>query len=64
MSEIRKVSVVGGGTMGNGIAHVCAQNGLHVTLVDVDQGALDAARATIARNMDRQVRKELLSEED
>ena len=64
MSEIRKVSVVGGGTMGNGIAHVCAQNGLHVTLVDVDQGALDAARATIARNMDRQVRKELISEED
>jgi 3-hydroxybutyryl-CoA dehydrogenase len=50
--------------MGNGIAHVCAQNGLDVTLVDVDQGALDAALATIGKNMDRQVRKEILSAED
>jgi len=64
MGEIRRVSVVGGGTMGNGIAHVCAQNGLGVTLVDVDQGALDAALTTIAKNMDRQVRKEILSAEE
>ena len=64
MGEIRRVSVVGGGTMGNGIAHVCAQNGLGVTLVDVDQGALEAALTTIAKNMDRQVRKEILSAEE
>ncbi len=50
--------------MGNGIAHVCAQNGLGVTLVDVDQGALEAALTTIAKNMDRQVRKEILSAEE
>lgn len=54
---IRKVAVVGSGTMGNGIAHVCAGSGLEVTLVDVDGEALDSAMRTIAGNMDRQVRK-------
>jgi 3-hydroxybutyryl-CoA dehydrogenase len=58
------VSVIGAGTMGNGIAHVFAQHGHEVTLVDVDRGRLDAALGTIAKNLDRQVKKELLSEEE
>jgi len=64
MSEIQRVTVIGGGTMGNGIAHVCAQAGLSVVLVDVDRGVLDAALATIAKNLDRQVKKELLTPEE
>jgi 3-hydroxybutyryl-CoA dehydrogenase len=56
-----KVTVIGGGTMGNGIAHVCAQAGLDVVLVDMNQDVLDAAIATISRNLDRQVKKELLT---
>jgi 3-hydroxybutyryl-CoA dehydrogenase len=64
MGDIQHVTVVGGGTMGNGIAHVCAQAGLDVVLVDVDQAALDVGLSTIARNMDRQVKKELLSAEE
>jgi len=55
------VSVIGAGTMGNGIAHVFAQHGHEVTLIDVDEARLDGGLATIARNLDRQVRKELLS---
>ena len=58
------VSVIGAGTMGNGIAHVFAQHGHEVTLVDVDEARLDGALATIARNLDRQVKKELLTEEE
>jgi 3-hydroxybutyryl-CoA dehydrogenase len=56
-----KVTVIGGGTMGNGIAHVCAQAGLDVVLVDMNQDVLDAAIATISRNLARQVKKELLT---
>jgi 3-hydroxybutyryl-CoA dehydrogenase len=54
---MRRVTVIGGGTMGNGIAHVCAQGGLDVTLVDVDGDALDRAMATIRKNLERQARK-------
>ncbi len=50
--------------MGNGIAHVFAQGGHHVTLVDIAQGSLDKALATIARNMDRQVAKGAMAEAD
>ena len=64
MNEIQRVTVIGGGTMGNGIAHVCAQAGLPVVLVDLDQGVLDSALATISRNLDRQVKKELLTAEE
>ena len=59
--EIRKVTVIGSGTMGNGIAHVCAQSGLDVALVDLDDGLLERAGDTIARNLDRQVKKEILT---
>jgi 3-hydroxybutyryl-CoA dehydrogenase len=62
--DIKKVTVVGGGQMGNGIAHVFAQSGFEATLVDVDAGVLEKAVATVGKNMDRQVKKGGLSEED
>ena len=64
MAEIKKVAVIGAGTMGNGIVHVFAQNGFDVTMVDVRQEALDQARATIRGNMDRQIKKGALAEAD
>jgi len=48
---VSRIGVVGGGTMGNGIAHVFAQFGHDTTLVDVTQDALDGARATIEKNL-------------
>ena len=62
MTEIRKVAVIGAGTMGNGIVHVFAQCGYPTTMIDVRSEALDAARQTISANMDRQVKKALLSD--
>ncbi|MBK6900102.1 MAG: 3-hydroxybutyryl-CoA dehydrogenase [bacterium] len=59
-----KVAVIGGGTMGNGIVHVFAQYGHDVTLIDLDRGALDRALGTIARNLDRQVKKGALADAD
>ncbi len=59
-----KVSVIGGGTMGNGIAHVFAQNGNDVNLIDIDQSCLDRAVATIEKNLGRQVKKEKISAAD
>jgi 3-hydroxybutyryl-CoA dehydrogenase len=61
---MKQVAVVGAGTMGNGIAHVFAQHGTPVTLVDVDQGQLERALKTIRANMDRQVKKQALTEAD
>ncbi|MCW5898334.1 MAG: 3-hydroxybutyryl-CoA dehydrogenase [Flavobacteriales bacterium] len=58
-----KISVIGAGQMGNGIAHVFAQSGHGVTLIDIAQANLDKALANIARNMDRQVAKGGLTEE-
>jgi 3-hydroxybutyryl-CoA dehydrogenase len=58
------ISVIGAGQMGNGIAHVFAQNGHQVTLIDIAQAGLDKGVATIARNLDRQVAKGTLSEAD
>jgi 3-hydroxybutyryl-CoA dehydrogenase len=54
---MKRVAVVGAGTMGNGIAHVFAQHGAGVTLIDVRQDALDKGLATIRGNLDRQVKK-------
>jgi len=64
MSEIRSVAVIGAGTMGNGIVHVFAQHGYAVTMIDVREDALEAARTSIGGNMDRQIRKGSLSEAD
>ena len=60
MSE--KIAVIGAGQMGNGIVHVCAVAGYDVTMIDVNQGALDKARGTIEKNLDRQVKKGALDE--
>ncbi len=57
------ITVIGAGTMGNGIAHVFAQNGFTVTLVDVNAGQLEKALAIISKNLDRQVSKGTLTEE-
>ena len=59
-----KVAVIGAGTMGNGIAHVFAQSGHSVSLVDVNAAALERAQATIDRNLDRLVAKERITAED
>jgi len=61
--DIRNVSVIGGGTMGNGIAHVFALYGFNVVLNDVEQHFIDRALATIRQNFDRQVRKGVVSVE-
>ena len=58
------VAVIGSGTMGNGIAHVFAQHGFPVALIDISQPALDKALGTIAKNLDRQVAKGSLTEAD
>ena len=57
MADIDRVGVIGGGTMGNGIAHVFAQHGHPVVLVDVDQARLDQAVGTIRKNLERQANK-------
>ncbi len=60
---IQNVSVIGAGTMGNGIAHVFAQNGFNVNLVDVNPTQLERALTTITKNLDRQVVKGTISED-
>jgi 3-hydroxybutyryl-CoA dehydrogenase len=60
---ISRVGIVGAGQMGNGIAHVCAQVGIPVILLDVAQAPLDRALATVARNLDRQVKRGTLTAE-
>lgn len=54
---MRKIAVIGAGTMGNGIAHVFAQTGFSVSLIDVSQLQLDRALETISKNFDRQIAK-------
>lgn len=61
---MKNIAVIGSGTMGNGIAHVFAQSGYHVALIDISQDALDKALGTIGKNLDRQVAKEILTEAD
>ncbi|MEO8403952.1 MAG: 3-hydroxyacyl-CoA dehydrogenase NAD-binding domain-containing protein [Chitinophagaceae bacterium] len=60
---IQTVSVIGAGTMGNGIAHVFAQNGFTVNLIDVSKPQLDKAIAVITKNLDRQLSKASITEE-
>lgn len=61
---MQHISVIGAGTMGNGIAHVFAQKGHKVSLVDISPEGLKKGLATIEKNLDRQVKKELLTESD
>lgn len=61
---MNKVAVIGAGTMGNGIAHVFAMKGHEVHLVDISETALEKAIATIAKNLDRMVKKERISEKE
>ena len=60
---MKNISVIGAGTMGNGIAHVFAQNGFTVNLIDVNAAQLEKAIATITKNMDRQIAKGSFTEE-
>src|SRR3954470_956184 len=59
-----RIAVIGAGQMGNGIAHVFAQAGFDVTMIDVAQAALDKGRDTISKNLDRQVKKGTIAESD
>jgi 3-hydroxybutyryl-CoA dehydrogenase len=59
-----RIAVIGAGQMGNGIAHVFAQSGFDVTIVDVSEGALAKGTDTIAKNLDRQIKKGSLAESD
>jgi 3-hydroxybutyryl-CoA dehydrogenase len=59
-----RVAVVGAGQMGNGIAHVFAQSGFDVVMIDVSQDALDKGRATVAKNVERQVKKGTIPPEE
>lgn len=61
---IKKVAVVGAGTMGNGIAHVFAQFGYKVSLIDISEISLEKGIKTITKNLDRMVTKEKISEAD
>src|SRR3954463_6431632 len=60
---IQKVSVIGAGTMGNGIAHLFAQNGFVINIIDVNAAQLDKALQTITKNFDRQIVKGTVTEE-
>ncbi len=61
---MKHIAVIGAGTMGNGIAHVFAQSGFEVTLIDVQAAALERALKTIEKNLDRLIKKEKISQED
>src|SRR6478672_7311328 len=59
-----RVAVIGAGQMGNGIAHVFAQSGFDVTMIDVSADALERGKSTIAGNLDRQIKKGTLQAAD
>jgi 3-hydroxybutyryl-CoA dehydrogenase len=61
---MKNITVIGAGTMGNGIAHAFAQKDFNVNLVDISSEALDRALATIKKNLDRMVSKEIITEKD
>jgi 3-hydroxybutyryl-CoA dehydrogenase len=61
---ISRIGIIGSGTMGNGIAHVCALSGYEVRLVDIKQELLDKAMGNIRKNMERQVKKDIITQDD
>jgi 3-hydroxybutyryl-CoA dehydrogenase len=61
---LNKIGVIGAGQMGSGIAHVCALAARDVVLMDIDQGALDKALTKISGDMDRQIKRTLIADED
>lgn len=61
---MKNISVIGSGTMGNGIAHVFAQSGFNVSLIDINEKALEKAITTISKNLNRMVQKEKITEAD
>jgi 3-hydroxybutyryl-CoA dehydrogenase len=61
--KINQTAVIGGGTMGNGIAHVLALAGYEVSLIDLDKSLLEKAQKTIEANLNRQVKKEIITAE-
>ncbi|HTN17680.1 MAG TPA: 3-hydroxybutyryl-CoA dehydrogenase [Chitinophagaceae bacterium] len=63
VQNIKNITVVGSGTMGNGICHVFAQAGFKVNMMDINQAAMDKALVTIGKNMDRQIAKGTMTEE-
>ncbi len=62
--EIKTISVIGGGTMGNGITHVFAMNGFNVNLVEMNEVLADQAISNISNNLSRQIKKEIITESD
>lgn len=62
IQNIKNITVVGSGTMGNGICHVFAQAGFKVSMMDINQAAMDKALVTIGKNMDRQIAKGTMTE--
>ncbi|VVO02326.1 3-hydroxybutyryl-CoA dehydrogenase [Pseudomonas fluorescens] len=60
--NLHTIGLIGAGTMGNGIAQICALAGINVTLLDISEAALEKALATVSKNLDRQIAKQLLSE--
>ena len=61
---MNNISVIGSGTMGNGIAHLFAQNNYKVSLIDILPQALENALITIGKNLDRQIKKDIIAAED
>ena len=61
---MRKIAVIGAGTMGNGIAHTFAQSGYEVSLIDVSADSLQRGMNTIEKNLDRMLKREKISEDD
>ena len=61
--NLQNIGVIGAGTMGNGIAQVCAMAGFNVTLLDISESALQKAVATVGKNLDRQIAKQTLTPE-
>jgi 3-hydroxybutyryl-CoA dehydrogenase len=62
--SLHNIAVIGAGTMGNGIAQVCASSGLPVTLLDISDAALERGMATIRKNLERQVNKQVITEDE